>query len=320
MSELLVSVGGWLNASEEVVIRKSPEQDAGYWVGAPGALYDPVSQLYYLYYRLRRPRGMGRGYAARVAVSRDGFHFDDVWSVQQSELGSPSIERGCLVRRGDEWLLYLSYVNGKADQWQIDMVKARRVEELDVRQARPILTPADVKGHAVKDPFIIKVGPLWYMYVSYAPLELLTRETPANLHASQDVFTTGMVRSHTGLAVSFDGERYEWLGEVLGSSPSGWDSLVSRLSGLIPVPGGYLGFYDGAASVAENYEERGGVAITGDLRTFYKIPGEAPFYQSRYGSLRYVCPVQGPEGIIVYYEAATSTGAHDLAARRLEWV
>lgn len=308
-----------MGMGEEVVVRESPQSEQGWWAGAPNIAYDPDAKLYYLYYRLRRPRGQGRGYEARLAVSRDGFDFKDVWTVRQQELNSPSLERGCLMRRGNEWVLYLSYVHGDTQQWQIDRLVAKRVEDLDVRQAMPVLRPSDVHGHAVKDPFVVRVGPLWYMYVSYAPEALLGAASTSDLHASQDVFTTGLVRSHTGLAVSSDGDHYVWQGEVLGSSPSGWDSLVSRLTGIMPVGGIFLGFYDGAKHAHENYEERGGLAMSGDLKSFYKLQRPEPWFSSRYGSARYACTVTTPDGTILYYEAATQTGSHDLIARRVVW-
>ena len=318
MTELLTSTANWLNSGDEVVIEKSPREEPGWWAGAPNATRDEEWGRYYLYYRLRRPRGQGRGYGARIAVSQDGFQFKDVWSIGQEELNSPSIERGHLIRRGNEWVLYLSYVNGETNQWQIDRIAGPSVEQLNVKDRIPVLTPVDVAGHAVKDPFVLRVGPLWYMYVSYAPKELLA---PVNgdLHASQDVFTTGAVKSHTGFAISMDGDHYFWQGEVLGSSASGWDSLVSRLSGILPMDGVFLAFYDGASRVEENYEERGGLAVSGDLKHFSKLMQSEPWFQSAYGSARYMCPVVTPMGTILYYEAASSTGSHYLCGRRVSW-
>lgn len=319
MVSLVEFAGNWAGMGDEVVIRESPQSEAGWWAGAPNVTYDAQSQSHYLYYRLRRPRGQGRGYEARLAVSRDGFTFEDIWTVKQQELNSPSLERGCLMRQGRQWILYLSYVHGDTDQWQIDRVVADRVEDLDVRTAVPVLRPADVQGHAVKDPFVVRVGPLWYMYVSYAPKDLLSPASSEDLHRSQDVFTTGLVRSHTGLAISSDGEHYVWQGEVLGSSPKGWDSLVSRLTGVMPVGGIFLGFYDGAQDAQENYEERGGLAVSGDLKTFYKVVRGDPWFASQFGSARYACPVSTPGGTILYYEAATRTGSHHLLARTVQW-
>ncbi len=315
---LLVARPEWLNTGEEFVVRTSPADEEGYWVGAPGVYYDAESRTVYLYYRLRRPRGSGRGYEARIAKSADGVTFHDVWRVTQEQLDSPSIERGALTHHHGLWTLYLSYVNGDTHQWQIDRLVGDQVETLNVQARCTELDTSMIGGHAVKDPLLVPMGPLSFLYVSYAPTDLVDLgDSLGDLHASNDVFTTGRVHSHTGLAISVGGEPHNWVGEVLGSSPTGWDSLVSRISGLVKMGSLYLAFYDGAADVEENYEERVGLALTADLKTFYKIPAEGPWIQSQYGSLRYVAPVHTEEGLILYYEARTASGAHILCGRKL---
>ncbi len=316
---LLVSKNfGWFNEHPEFIVRTSPADQDGYWVGAPGVFYDNEDKVIYLYYRLRRPRGSGRGYEARIAKSTDGISFTDVWKVTQEELDSPSVERGALTKKDGQWIFYMSYVNGRTHQWQIDQVKAHRVEDFDIRTRQTEISPEIIGAHAVKDPVLVNVGPLSFMYVSYAPKELVdSADTVEGLHASDDVFTTGRVRSHTGLAIAVGNSLHKWIGEVLGSSGTGWDSLVSRISGLVKVEDLYLAFYDGAADVKENYEERVGLAITSDLKRFYKVPDDGPWIQSQYGSLRYVAPIQTPDGMFLYYEARTQSGAHVLCGRKV---
>ncbi len=309
----------WIREGEEFLVRDTPINEAGYWAGAPAAAYDSVRDVIYLYYRLRKPRGLGRGYEARIAESSDGYTFHDIWRVTQEELDSPSIERGCLVFRQGLWHLFLSYVHGESRQWQIDRISAPKVSELMTVNREVELDTTGGPAHAVKDPVVFSVGPLSFMFVSYAPLELVTRQEVSTLHTGADVFTTGAVRSHTGLAVSTGGERHRWVGEVLASSSDGWDALVSRISGIIPWGNLYLAFYDGAAHVEENYEERVGLALSADLRTFYKIPSPNPWITSSYGSLRYVSPVRTPAGLFLYYEAAKDNGAHALYGRKVEW-
>lgn len=308
----------WLRGGEEFVVCESPREEPGYWAGAPAVTYDEASGTTYLYYRLRKPRGQGRGYEARIAASHDGKIFEDIWSVTQQELdNSPSIERGSLVYRDGQWHLYLSYVSSQTQRWQIDRISATSVDALCIANRVRELDTGNVPAHAVKDPVVFSLGVMTFMFVSYAPLELIEAQSDVDLHASSDVFTTGFVKSHTGLAVSVGGEPHSWVGEVLGASAMGWDSLVSRISGIIPWHGVYLAFFDGAASVAENYEERVGLAVSGDLRTFYKLPSSTPRMQSQFGSLRYVSPVITPEGLYVYYEAAKENGSHALYGRKV---
>lgn len=314
---MLQSLVDWVQTGEEFLVRDAPVNEAGYWAGAPSVTYDEQREVLYLYYRLRKPRGLGRGYEARIAESQDGYTFHDIWRVTQEELDSPSIERGSLICREGQWHLYLSYVEGQTRQWQIDRLSAPSVADLSVTTRQPELDPTTAPAHAIKDPVVIHVGPLSFMFVSYAPLELVHTPGTVDLHASADVFTTGAVKSHTGLAVSVGGERHAWVGEVLGSSAHGWDALVSRISGIIRWDGLYLAFYDGSAEVAENYEERVGLAVSGDLRTFYKLPSTKPWIASLYGSLRYVSPVMTPDGLLLYYEAAKENGAHALYGRKV---
>ena len=84
--------------SQGSTVIASPGQGPGWWVGAPSALYDRESGLTYLYYRVRKPRALGRGGECRIAASRDGLNFETVWSAKKDAFGSPSIERGCLVK------------------------------------------------------------------------------------------------------------------------------------------------------------------------------------------------------------------------------
>ena len=42
----------------------------GWWAGAPGATFDAQSNTFYLVYRQRQPRELGRGVELRIAASR----------------------------------------------------------------------------------------------------------------------------------------------------------------------------------------------------------------------------------------------------------
>ena len=52
------------------VIREPVANEPGYWVGAPGALYNADEKAWYLTYRIRRPRGWLL-IAAEKLASRD---------------------------------------------------------------------------------------------------------------------------------------------------------------------------------------------------------------------------------------------------------
>ncbi len=70
-------------------------REAGWWAGAPSALYDGESGKFYLYHRLRRPRGVEpeRGGECCIAQSGDGIAFRTIWRAEKSQFDSDSMER-----------------------------------------------------------------------------------------------------------------------------------------------------------------------------------------------------------------------------------
>lgn len=274
----------------------------GHWVGCPGVLWDPVRESVLLTYRKRRPRGgepPDRGWECCVAESRDGVRFTDLWSVRKEELGSTSLERFCLRRDDDgRYLLYTSYEHPEDGRWRIDVLEADAPDAFDVASAGTVLTPAATGTAAVKDPYVVRAGPAWLMYVS----TFLTDDGPAP----------------TCLAVGDDGISYRWLGEVLPVG-EGWDRYQARLSGIVGWGGGFVGLYDGAASAAEDTEERLGVAVSFDLRSWLRVSPDGPWLVSPHatGSLRYADGVEVDGELWLYYEAARADGSHDLRLSRL---
>src|SRR5579862_3464267 len=89
--------------SNSIVIRDPVAAGAGYWAGAPGAVYEDSEKAWYLTYRLRRPRGVppDRGGEARIARSEDLKSWKDVLAVTKDQFDSASIERNAL-RKGPD--------------------------------------------------------------------------------------------------------------------------------------------------------------------------------------------------------------------------
>ncbi|UCH35060.1 MAG: hypothetical protein JSV65_01540, partial [Armatimonadota bacterium] len=179
--------------------------------------------------------------------------------------------------------------------------------------ARPILGPEDIGVEGVKDPVVLAVGTAWYLIASYAPTPQAADDHAIEMHATADVYATGITKSHTGLAVSMDGVKFHWLGDVL-SPGEGWDAYAARVSTVVHRPPLFVAFYDGGASVAENYEEKTGLAITWDLRQYVRLAPDAPALTSPHasGSLRYLDAVPAPGGLYCYYEYARPDGSHEL--------
>jgi len=281
-----------------LTVLEPPGRGRGWWVGCPSVLDDGDRVL--LAYRLRRPRGLDedRGYECRIAASADGLQFDDVWSVRKSELRSTSIERLCLRRVDDGYLLYLSYEHPDDGRWRIEVCRADRPEAFDVRTARTVLTPAGTGTDAVKDPYVVRVGGEHLMYVS--------------------TFLTAAGPAPTSLAVSTDGLDYDWRGTVFDVG-AGWDRYQSRLSAVVATDGGgYVGFYDGAGSPDEDTEERLGLAVSPDGSTWERVSVDAPWLVSPHasGSLRYADVLVRDGEWWVYYEYAREDGSHELRLNR----
>src|SRR2546423_5300301 len=118
-----------------------------------------------LAYRLRAPRPV-RGYELRLARSRDGRRFEDIWSLHKDALGSSSIERACVVAVTGGVRLYMSFVDPADGRWRIDVLEARRPEDLGARSRHAALTAAPAGVESVKDPVIVRRADRWFLYAS----------------------------------------------------------------------------------------------------------------------------------------------------------
>jgi hypothetical protein len=292
---------------------------AGWWAGASSAVWHDADRCFYMYYRLRRPRELGRGADCRVARSADGVHFEDIWRATKEDFGSESVEKASLVVTHDaRFRLYLSHV-GEDRRWRISMMEAPHPSEFAPASVAPVIGPDDIGAEGVKDPCVIGVGTGWYMIASYAPKPDATAARAAAMHATGDIYATGVTKSHTGLAVSEDGIKFHWVGDIF-SPGNGWDAYAARVGSVLYRPPLFVAFYDGSATVAENYEEKTGLAITWDLRHYVRLSHQGPALVSPHasGSLRYLDAVPAPDGIYCYYEYARADGSHELRLSKLE--
>jgi hypothetical protein len=278
-----------------------PDEGRGSWAGAPGAFRD--GDTLFVSYRLRRPQPT-RGYELRIAAVRDG-RLEDVWRVRKEEIDAESVERAALVRVGNRWRVYPSYVSRVDRKWRIGLIESSSVDGFDARQVQPALDPDAAGMAAVKDPWLLPEGDRWLMFVSCG------RAVTDPFHGSGDALSTGAVRSETGLATSDDGIAWSWEGIALATSPTGWDRSTSRLTAAVRDGGGWLGYYDGAASLAENYEERCGVARSEDLRTWERVSRDGPAVGTPRGpgGVRYVSATERGD---IFWEHTREDGSHEL--------
>jgi len=130
---------------------------------------------------------------------------------------------------------------------------------------------------------------------------------------SGDALSTGAVKSETGLATSADGLRWSWEGRVFAAAANGWDKATARITTAFRGDDGWVGIYDGASDISENYEERCGLARSADLRTWERI-GSAPAIGAPGGpgTVRYVESVVFKERLLFFFERTRADGAHEL--------
>lgn len=292
----------------------------GYWAGAPGVFYASDEKTWYLTYRIRRPRGVApdRGGEARIACSTDLKEWQDLWSVTKDRFGSASIER-CALRKGSDgqWRYFASYVDPADGRWCVSVIQASNIPALDAAKAKPIFKAGPLGLEGIKDPWIFEHQGTFQMLLSVA---LPTAKTGSQSHSTLDIFNTGDCVSGTGLATSRDLERWEWQGVIFAPEASGWDRYCRRINSIVPYRGKFFAFYDGSASHAENYEERTGLAVSEDLRSWKSLTPQEPLFTSPHtsGSLRYVDAQLIGEEAFLFYEFARPDGAHDLRLAKVK--
>lgn len=308
------------NPEDGVTVVEPPGREKGFWAGAPSVIYDPEEKEFLLYYRLRKPVGEGRGWVCYISRSRDGVKFKRIWTARREEFDSPSIERSALIKTPqDTFRLYVSYVDGENSRWRIDVLEADRIEDLNPSKRQPILKPDDIDSEGVKDPWVMIVGGLYYMYASYGPRSSITSgSTGEDLHRTGNVFVTGKILHPTGLALSADGNRFSWRGPVI-SPGQGWDRNVSRMSCALYIPPLLYAFYDGRTGEGDFYEDRTGYTISLDFEVFHKVTETEPVLSSPWGTraLRYLDAIPVGDQVYYYYECARSDGSHELRMNKV---
>lgn len=293
-----------------MTLAEPPAAGPGWWAGAPGACQ--AGGETFVVYRIRRPRPVRGGEMRIGLMSERGL--ETIWSATKDDLGTTSIERSALAYVDGSWRLYVSYVDPADGRWRIDLLEAATPDGFDPAARRPVLTAASIGAEGVKDPWLHRLDGAWTMIASFAEVADGFAGTAADLHRGHDIYNTGHVRSASGLATSADGRVWRWEGSVLMPSDDGWDRYAARLNSAVRVGNEWLGFYDGSASVDENYEERCGLAASPDLRTWRRLRPSGPVVGAQHGpgSVRYVEALRTSDGIRYFFEYTRADGSHDL--------
>lgn len=273
------------------VVVEPPGQGAGYWAGAPSALWHDGG--FYLAYRLRRPVSEGRGYANVVARSSDGVTFETLATVTSEQFDCASLERPALVPLEDGWRLYVSCSTRDSKHWWIEAIEASNLAELADGTHTVVLAGDDAT--AWKDPVVRRSGPDWQMWACRHPLDGRGDDTDA------DPMTSVYLTSTDGLT---------WTEEstALTPTPGSWDARGARVTSVVRSGTQWVAFYDGRESAEQDSVERTGQAQGTSPGALSAVDGPTP--QGR--TIRYVSIAETPSGSRLYWEASRSDGANDL--------
>jgi hypothetical protein len=288
MLQLLQALG----APEAKLVVPAPRAEPGYWAGGPSAVV--ADGHTWLAYRLRRPVGLGRGYANVVARSADGLTFEPVASVTSAQFDCASLERPALVRKPDGgWRLYVSCSTPDSKHWWVEAIDAPVPEELPTGTRTVVLPGSETE--AWKDVVVRCDGGQWQMWACRHPLD-----------GGDDAAD----RMSTWYATSEDGLAWTMVGEALRPSPDTWQARGARVADVIPVDGRWWALYDGRRTAEENWYERCGLAVGDRPDELHAVAGPVPQRAGR--ALRYASVVSLPLGWRVYFEATSPDGSHDL--------
>ncbi|MFQ6047926.1 MAG: hypothetical protein ACE5K7_00995 [Phycisphaerae bacterium] len=300
--------------AEGTTVFEPPGQGYGYWVGGHNAVFDPESGKFYLFCRLRRPLGKGRGELCRIAESADGMHFKCIWEASKQQFDAESIEVGSLIRdaRTGRWRLYVSFQRA-GQGWRVDLVEAEELAGLDAWHHRTVMQAGDYGLSSIKDPKIYMIGGLYHAFVC----------VPARRRFAElaDGSRRAVGADATALLTSEDGIYWRELRYVLepGRGPAGeWGHFRARINSVVWLEPMWVGFFDGGEGSYDNYEEWCGVAISSDLLNWRRVSRTGPWVRSPYGCVRYMDVLRVEDTIYYYYEYARRDGSHELRVSRVE--
>lgn len=281
---------------EEGEVVASPEgKGKGFWAGAASSLFDPQSSKFYLSYRLRSPQE--RGYRCVIGESDDGTRFKSIWEIKKEELNANSIEGTSLIKDPKGiWRFYVSYEDSVDRRWKVDLFSADSPAGFNIEKRKRVLEPDNFGVASLKDPFIILIGNLFYLFICFSPKGEKWDE-------------------RTALLRSDDGENFHWLKEVL-SPGENWDANCARITSIIYLPPLFLAFWDGREFPEQSTEEKASLAFSFDLLNFQKLG--YPLFTSRYASnsMRYISSFLLDDTLYMYYEYAVEDGSHKLYLKR----
>lgn len=268
---------------------EAPGTGEGYWSGGPSVVWQDGE--FWLAYRVRRPVDyvpveQARGFANVVARSSDGVHFETVATLTSDQFDSASLERPALVALPDGgWRVYVSCSTWHSKHWW--------VEAIDLADGSRSIVLAGDAATAWKDVVVQRDDDGWHMWACRHPLDDGDNEA--------DRMTSWYLTSDDGL-------KWTIANEALVPTAGTWHARGTRIASVVPHGSGWLAFYDGRASAAENWHERTGVAVGTTKDAFTAIGEPTPVGQT----VRYLSLATLPDAYRLYWEASRVDGSHEL--------
>jgi hypothetical protein len=297
---------------------------------------------------------MDRGFSCVLSESGDGFQFVEKARWTKQSLKALSMEKCGLLLLEDQRIgLYVSYASDREDgtkgMWCIDRLVSDRIEGLAPGASEPeqvlipSLCPPLPEGWVVagvKDPFFLTdaqgrffFDQRYHMIISFAKArkEAPVCEplaAPGDIHAEGDCYHSGQILSGTAYLTSEDGLHFEWQGEILTPLSHTWCAYAARITTLRPLQGRWIGFFDGARSVEENYHERAGLIMGPGLSSLQVLSSDGPsvcpaFSNTEpgggWGGVRYITALSHLGRDLLYYEFTRDDGSHDLRVAEARW-
>jgi hypothetical protein len=292
-----------------VTVREPEGKGFGFWAGGHSVCFDPESGRFYMFYRVRRPRGQGRGGACRVAESEDGVKFTDIWEGTKEQLDASSIEVATIIRdpTTGKWRLYVSYEPTSGQDWRVDLVEAEHPSKFDLVHHRTVIVPQHFGFASAKDPRVYVIAGLYHAFVCCDGGNPPKTDEESTVHPGGGDCTV--------LLTSEDGIYWRDLKVVFepGKGAQGeWGHHRARINSVIRVDPVWVAFFDGGEGPYDGCDEYCGIAISHDLEHWRRVSRNGPWVTGKYGGVRYVEALRLGDEICFYYEYPRADASREL--------
>lgn len=287
----------------------------GYWVGGHNAVFDPEAGKFYLFHRVRKPLGKGRGGVCRIAESTDGITFNVIWQASKEQFDAESIEVASLIRdpASGKWRLYVCFEPAGGRGWRIDLVEADSIDKLDAWHHRTVMAPADYGVGSIKDPKVYMIGGLYHAFACVPPRERIV-EHPDGSREPIGGDSTALLTSEDGIYW----RDFRYVFEPGQGARGQWGQFRARINSVVWLEPMWVAFFDGGEGAYDNYEEWCGVAVSSDLVNWRRVSRNAPWVRSPHGCIRYMDALRVGDELFYYYEYTRPDGSHELRVNKVQ--